>query len=90
MSNCSSKTIGEPTEILTSPLAVNRIQLQSLTSLRFFAAIYVVIYHYWNSYHLSNVRPILVELGETGVTFFFLLSGFILSYSYDGGGGTFS
>lgn len=28
----------------------------------------------------------LVALGETGVTFFFLLSGFILSYSYDDDG----
>lgn len=64
----------------------NRQQLQPLTSLRFFAAIYVVIYHYWTSYHLGDVRPLIIELGQTGVTFFFLLSGFILSYSYDDDG----
>lgn len=63
-----------------------RKQLQPLTSLRFLAAIYVVVYHYWTSYHLSEARPLLVELGQTGVTFFFLLSGFILSYSYDDNG----
>jgi peptidoglycan/LPS O-acetylase OafA/YrhL len=66
--------------------SASRQQLQPLTSLRFFAAIYVVIYHYWTSYHLGDVRPLVVELGQTGVTFFFLLSGFILSYSYDDGG----
>ncbi len=63
-----------------------RQQLQSLTSLRFFAAIYVVIYHYWTSYQLADFRPLLIELGQSGVTFFFLLSGFILSYSYDEAG----
>jgi peptidoglycan/LPS O-acetylase OafA/YrhL len=64
----------------------NRKLLSPLTSLRFLAAIYVVVYHYWTSYHLSETRPLFVELGHTGVTFFFLLSGFILAYSYDDNG----
>lgn len=63
-----------------------RSQLDALTSLRFFAAFYVVIFHYWSSYQLTETKPLLVVLGETGVTFFFLLSGFILSYSYDDDG----
>ena len=63
-----------------------RLEISPLTSLRFFAAVYVVIFHYWTSYHLSDTRPLIVELGHTGVTFFFLLSGFILSYSYNDGG----
>ncbi|MFN4009708.1 MAG: acyltransferase family protein [Pannonibacter sp.] len=66
----------------TSP----RAQLRPLTSLRFFAAVYVVIFHYWTSYHLSATRPLIVELGYTGVTFFFILSGFILSYSHEADG----
>lgn len=72
--------------VLQIPAHDNRKQLLPLTSLRFLAAIYVVVYHYWTSYHLSDARPLLVELGHTGVTFFFLLSGFILSYSYDDDG----
>jgi peptidoglycan/LPS O-acetylase OafA/YrhL len=71
---------------LQSPPSTYRLEIAPLTSLRFFAAIYVVIFHYWTSYHLSDTRPLIVELGHTGVTFFFLLSGFILSYSYDDGG----
>jgi peptidoglycan/LPS O-acetylase OafA/YrhL len=71
---------------LQSPPSPYRLEIAPLTSLRFFAAIYVVVFHYWTSYHLSDTRPLIVELGHTGVTFFFLLSGFILSYSYDDGG----
>ena len=47
-------------------------ELLPLTSLRFFAAAIVVISHLGYDYHL----------GGMGVTFFFILSGFILSYNY--------
>lgn len=47
-------------------------ELLPLTSLRFFAAAIVVIAHLGYDYHL----------GGMGVTFFFILSGFILSYNY--------
>lgn len=47
--------------------------LPSLTSLRFFAALLVVLHH-------MPGEPF-VE-GYVGVTFFFILSGFILSHSY--------
>jgi peptidoglycan/LPS O-acetylase OafA/YrhL len=54
--------------------------LLPLTGLRFFAAAMVVIYHF------SNVaNPVLrnfIEHGTFGVTVFFVLSGFILAYSY--------
>lgn len=49
--------------------------LRSLTSLRFFAAMLVVLSH------LPGAR---FTEGYTGVTFFFVLSGFILSYNYAG------
>jgi peptidoglycan/LPS O-acetylase OafA/YrhL len=71
---------------LQGTASLYRLEILPLTSLRFFAAVYVVIFHYWTSYHLSDTRPLIVELGHTGVTFFFLLSGFILSYSYNDGG----
>ncbi len=64
--------------------------LDALTGLRFFAALGVVMYHFarpalprW-SYPLSNV----IGSGYVAVSFFFLLSGFILSYSYLDGKGT--
>lgn len=58
--------------------------LASLTSLRFFAALAVVLYHLpsirdsttWSWLHFSQ--------GYVGVTFFFILSGFILSHAYAG------
>src|SRR3954470_504363 len=48
--------------------------LPSLTSLRFFAALLVV---------LSHLPGSTFSEGYTGVTFFFILSGFILSHSYE-------
>lgn len=59
-----------------------------LTSARFFAAAYVVIFHYHNEVfplgpngELSLIRN-LVDRGYIGVTFFFILSGYILSLNY--------
>lgn len=74
------------TQALNSFAHPRRSQLDALTSLRFFAAFYVVVFHFWSSYQLTESKPLLIGLGETGVTFFFLLSGFILSYSYDDDG----
>ncbi|WP_105394043.1 acyltransferase family protein [Burkholderia cepacia] len=58
-----------------------RQNLEALTTLRFFAAAGIVIYH-TSSYfeygtHLQQVFPI-----GLGVSFFFVLSGFVLYYAY--------
>lgn len=53
-------------------------KLDQLTSLRFFAAMMIVFHHATNSF---GIRPIGVNLGQ-GVSFFFVLSGFILYYVY--------
>jgi peptidoglycan/LPS O-acetylase OafA/YrhL len=56
--------------------------LSGLTSIRFFAALWVVLYHLAPNWDLlRNVGPI-VYVGYSAVTLFFVLSGFILSYNY--------
>ncbi len=64
------------------------VRLDSLTGLRFLAAILVVVHHtVANDVHhhglvaLPLLRP-LATLGYTGVTFFFVLSGFVLTWSW--------
>jgi peptidoglycan/LPS O-acetylase OafA/YrhL len=61
------------------------LQLQALTSLRFFAAMYVVLFHLWVEGLLSK-GPWWFEnfasIGYVGVNCFFVLSGFILVYTY--------
>ncbi|MCJ2015742.1 acyltransferase family protein [Methylobacterium sp. J-076] len=56
--------------------------LPALTALRFVAAAYVVAFHYTPYYFPDAEVPAFVALGYSGVTFFFLLSGFILAYNY--------
>jgi peptidoglycan/LPS O-acetylase OafA/YrhL len=56
-----------------------RPELPALTSLRFFAAMAVVLFHF--------ERPwISFDGAYQAVTFFFVLSGFVLTYVYAGGG----
>jgi peptidoglycan/LPS O-acetylase OafA/YrhL len=57
-----------------------RADLKPLTSLRFVAALLVFVYH------APLAQPFAHEhaLGQAGVGFFFLLSGFILTYTYSG------
>ena len=57
-------------------------QLDALTSLRFFAAIYVLLFHYVIDLSAGRLQSALTHLGYTGVTFFFVLSGFILAHNY--------
>ncbi len=57
-----------------------RPNLPALTSLRFFAALFVVIFHYR---HKEAIFPFgISHFGYEAVTFFFILSGFILTYTH--------
>jgi peptidoglycan/LPS O-acetylase OafA/YrhL len=62
------------------------MKLNALTSLRFFAALAVFLHHFHFFQHTTS--PELKSLygaffeGFAGVTFFYVLSGFIISYSY--------
>ncbi|MDB5468789.1 MAG: acyltransferase [Caulobacter sp.] len=55
--------------------------IKPLTGLRFFAAMWVVLYHYWPNLAVG-FSPALVEKGYLGVELFFTLSGFILCHVY--------
>ncbi|MGP3638589.1 acyltransferase family protein [Streptomyces sp. 24-1644] len=61
-----------------------RARLDSLTGLRFWAALVVVLYHLSR---LTGKLPWISDItwyGRSGVTFFFVLSGFVLAWTYDG------
>lgn len=55
--------------------------IRPLTSLRFFAALWVVLFHYWPKLDTA-ASPALVAKGYLGVELFFVLSGFILCHVY--------
>lgn len=62
-------------------------ELHQLTGLRFFAAIHVVLYHNLGlvGASIQNLPHWLLSInsaGESAVSFFFILSGFILTYVY--------
>ncbi len=56
----------------------NSTKIDQLTSLRFFAASMIVIHHYC---YFFGIKGVAFELGQ-GVSLFFVLSGFILTYVY--------
>lgn len=55
--------------------------IRSLTALRFFAAFWVVLFHYWPKLE-APATPMLIQKGYLGVELFFILSGFILCHVY--------
>lgn len=78
-----------------------RRSLNALTSVRFLAAMWVVIYHYNRKFRFATAvqeqhyvagphspLDLLISQGHIAVDFFFLLSGFILAYTYSDNGGT--
>lgn len=63
-----------------------KIEIRSLTGLRFVIAFWVFVFHIQIRWPIFD-SPALVQIanqGAVGMTFFFILSGFILSYSYEG------
>ncbi|MEH0555109.1 acyltransferase family protein [Streptomyces sp. B21-101] len=61
-----------------------RDRLPSLTGLRFWAALLVVLYHLSRQAGKVPGLSDAVWYGRSGVTFFFVLSGVVLAWTYDG------
>lgn len=55
--------------------------IAALTSIRFFAALHVALYHFVRPFSLWGPFEGAMGAGYVGVSFFFVLSGFILTYS---------
>ena len=72
------------------PKYERRVPLPGLTALRFFVATYVLLFHFHAPSLANPVQPNLIRrciatwigAGFTGVSAFFLLSGFILAYTH--------
>ena len=70
-----------------APGASARPRLLSLTSLRAFAALAVFTRHASETFFQIGDHSSLTRQGATGVSFFFILSGFVLAWSYRPGDG---
>jgi peptidoglycan/LPS O-acetylase OafA/YrhL len=57
-------------------------RLDALTGLRTFAAINIVLFHFSNPNWFGPLAPV-VNAGYASVSFFILLSGFVLGYNYN-------
>lgn len=76
--------VAGPIEVSEPPDASRPTRLQRLTGLRVFAALAVVLVHVGYHFTKSNTVDIAEAYGYTGVTFFYLLSGFVLTWSKPG------
>ncbi|MFI5710752.1 acyltransferase family protein [Kribbella sp. NPDC051620] len=68
-----------PTDTVTEPPRKRLPRVESLTGLRWWAAFFVF------THHMTNLAPLpifkFLTYGTSGVTFFFVLSGFVLTWS---------
>lgn len=58
------------------------MRVESLTFFRFIAAFIVVVFHFGKDTELANLAPGFLTSGPEMVTFFFVLSGFVMILSY--------
>ena len=59
------------------------VRLDALTGLRCFAAVNIVLFHFSNPQWFGFLAPV-VNAGYASVSYFILLSGFVLAYNYTG------
>ncbi|MEP6695930.1 MAG: acyltransferase [Pseudonocardiales bacterium] len=75
-----SRLVGPRQVTLADPGSLRLPQLDSLTGLRFLAAYLVLLQHIQNFAVIPVLAP--YTLGAAGVSFFFVLSGFVLTWSF--------
>lgn len=72
-----------PVDVSSSRGASIPANIVTLTSLRFIAALYVVIFHFRSHFGIDfGAASVFLGNGSVGVDFFFVLSGFILCHVY--------
>jgi peptidoglycan/LPS O-acetylase OafA/YrhL len=68
------------------PSKEQKSEIKSLTTLRGFLAIWVVLFHFWNEFvvlfPVLGCLKSLISNGNLAVPGFFILSGFVLAYNY--------
>lgn len=68
------------------PPPPDKPEIGALTGIRFFAAFYVVVFHYYTlqapKNHPLSALALFLSHGYLAVALFFILSGYILTYSY--------
>jgi peptidoglycan/LPS O-acetylase OafA/YrhL len=69
-------------------VAENRPAIPALTTLRFFAAFYVLVFHSLEGTTSIRAFASFISTGYVAVDFFFVLSGFVLTYKYCGRDGS--
>jgi peptidoglycan/LPS O-acetylase OafA/YrhL len=72
---------GSDIDAVTGPARGRTPRLDTLTGLRFFGALAVVFCHVGAQFTDRNSVTVLVSYGYVGVSFFFMLSGFVLTWS---------
>ena len=71
-------------QVAVKPLEVRKPdRLNALTGLRTFAAVNIVLFHFSNPHWFGVLAPV-VNAGYASVSFFILLSGYVLAYNYAG------
>ncbi len=78
----STSPITDPSSPAVTPGVARLPVLKALTSVRFFAALHVALYHLVRPFSQWGVFAGAISIGYTGVAFFFFLSGFILTYAH--------
>jgi peptidoglycan/LPS O-acetylase OafA/YrhL len=78
-----SQTV-EPLDTIKKPISTKKRNLDVLTSWRFFAAAMVVFFHFGAKPFAAGPEVLLriIKNGYQAVSFFFILSGFVLVYTY--------
>jgi peptidoglycan/LPS O-acetylase OafA/YrhL len=66
---------------VTSAVSLRKSRLDALTGMRALAALNIVFFHFSNPKNFGPLAPV-VDTGYVSVSFFLLLSGFVLAYNY--------